>query len=268
MSDQFRDLTAEESLLVPVFFDDAYFDLANNLYKASWGNHFLRSDDLKLPWIFTLNDQEISKEDLEDTCPGYNCIKQLESRTLIGEYQHKGVYWSSKEQAWTFNNHKEVIFSDSDEPESEDEPNSESEQAEVSQLIESATKAVTSAASKSSRPQTPSTSTPHTPQTLPGALPVTPGPSTQQGLPTPTATVLPPRIPSPSFRSFPPLPPPSQPSPLKGKTPVRSAQNPKPSTNIPVTTAQTQTPTVPPVITTTSMTTPANKIIGSPPSTL
>jgi hypothetical protein len=84
MSNQYRDLTEEEILLVPTFFDDAYFDLENNIYKASWGNHFLRSDDLKAPWIFNSNDQEISTEDLEDAFPGYKRIKDLESRTLVG----------------------------------------------------------------------------------------------------------------------------------------------------------------------------------------
>jgi hypothetical protein len=96
MSEQYRDLTEEENLLAPVFFNDIYFDLENNIYKASWGNHFLRIDDLKLPWIFNSNNQEIPKEDLEDAFPGYKRIENLESRTLIGEYKGKSVYWSGK----------------------------------------------------------------------------------------------------------------------------------------------------------------------------
>ncbi len=240
-----RDLTSEEAELVPQYFENVYYSQKYKDYNAQWRGVFISTPALNAPWCWSASGKEISPEDYKEAYPGIDRVQNVNLLDLVGQYHHRDVYWSLKSHAWKYFNHLEVTFSDSegsdqepDAPVPPPEHDSDDEQAEVSQLIESATRTVTSVAAKFS-------SSPQTPQALPGALPETPQPSSsRQVLPTPAATVtvsrpvLPPRSPerlqvpqlprpqSPTLAHFPPLPAaPQTPqsSTSRGKAPQRSA---------------------------------------------
>ncbi|KAH8981092.1 hypothetical protein EDB86DRAFT_3087388 [Lactarius hatsudake] len=166
-----------------------------------------------LHYLNVLIDRHLSnqavKEDFKETYPRYDSLdkKSVDRHDLSVKYDGKDIHWSKKQHLWVYKNNQRVVFLDTNEEDLTPAPSTnytdlETEQAEVSGLLEKATKTVTATlACVSSRPQTPQS--PSGAQ-LPSTLPSTPGPSTQPQYPlyTPTPKLFgrsrPPSPPTPS----------------------------------------------------------------------
>ena len=261
-----RPLTEEEEQNIPIDFDDTYYSLDDNRFHAKWHTKSLYSPSGSFPWFFTDTREELAVTHYEEVYPYFKKVENFDYVLIQGQYHGKDVCWDEDKHQWIYKNHKTVQFSDSEDSEEEvtqepqeepqedpesdlEEPSQENpdlesdDQAEVSQLIESATKTVTTLLAQVSQPQTP--------QTVPGALPVTPAQSSQSFLPTPAPTV------------FPVLPPVLPPVRAQSPTPQRTQVAAVSRAPVPV------TPRAPPVTTVpkaTVMAAAANtKLLGATP---
>ena len=188
-----RGLTPEEEDLRPVYFDDAYFSLEDNLVHAQLFEQEATSETGGFPWKYASTNEHIPEEDFERFFPHIHDIDDLNWTTLVGSYRGKTVSWSFRRDRWVYQNQRAVYFPST--------PDSSEEQAQVTELLESATKTVATLLRQVSQPQTP--------VQVPGALPETPGPSR---LPIPVSPVRvstpPRRRASPSSQAPPALPTP------------------------------------------------------------
>ena len=227
---QARGLTTEEKRFISVYLDEPYYDLQDNLFCANWGEKEVTSTTGRNLWTFTDTVKEISEDDLEQAFPGIKLLDNVNYTELKGFYQNKRVRWSRSNKRWQYNNNAPVQFPDveSEEENVQEPPDDDTEQAEVSQLLESTTQTVTALLSRVSTPQTPGT-----PQTVPGALPSTPGPSSQSIYPTPLTPapfrnpVLPPRPPQSTVQVQPVVVPPVTPTVTVPAVPARHMATPK-----------------------------------------
>jgi hypothetical protein len=189
-----RDLTEEEERYRPIYFTNPYFSLTDYLVHAFWLEQEITSLDGNFPWTFKETNKPITTSDLENAYPNLDKVTNVDYIFLDGTYHDKKVTLNFQTNRWIYRNNKEVQFSDSEDETSDQEPShdppeqpdSDNEQAEVSQILESATQTVASLITRISRPQTP-----QTPQYLPGALPNTPGPSSRTAYPTPSPFKVP-----------------------------------------------------------------------------
>ena len=219
---QTRPLTEEEEHHVPIDHFNAYYSFIDKRIYAEWHEQEVYSLTGKFPWYFRNTHEKVRISDYKKYYPYFNELEDFDFETIQGKYKSKTVSWNFADERWVYRNHKPVRFGETPEsttPQEQDPPRTptnpsnprtpsqeSSDQAEVSQLLESATQKVTALITHISQPQTP--------QTVPGGLPVTPAQQTSQSyLPTPTATssVLPPVIP-PSRAVTPP--------PKRTKTPI------------------------------------------------
>src|SRR6266571_6911688 len=185
----------------------------------------------------------VTNEDYELVYPNFKKLQGIDYHYLHGRYHDKVVSWSFSRETWLYKNNQRVVF-DSKGSEEGSTPSSSSqdldkETEEVSQLLESAAQSLATLLAHVSQPLTPTT--------VPGALPSTPGPSTQPQLPTPRRTRVAFRTPTLLTRS----PSPSQVR-IRQPSPVAPSQSPvQPRAVSPPTAAMANPP-------------PA-KMLGSPP---
>jgi len=215
LGDDQRALTEEEDDLIPIYFYDSYISLDDHTFFATWNGRTVTSMNRQFPWVFEDTGIQVTDKDYELVYPNFTKLQEVDYHYLHGRYHNKVVSWSFSRETWLYKNNRRVVF-DSEESEEgstppSSSPDSDKETQEVSQLLESATQSLTTVLAHVSQPSTLTT--------VPGALPSTPGPSTQPQLPTPRRTqvafrtpVLLTRSPSPSQARI------RQPSPVAPST--------------------------------------------------
>jgi hypothetical protein len=226
MSNETRAITEEESKQIAKYFANPVFDIMNNYFLVELGGNTIQSANGKYPWYYTFDDKKVSSDDLDNLFPKFDQLHDPDYIHLTGTYHDKSIRWSLSRNCWTYLNHQEVQFSDSESSsdsgkDAKDPPDEDSDQAEVSQLLDSTTQRVEALVTQLSQPSTP--------QTVPGGLPVTPAVlSTWSFLPTPTATT--------SAVQLPALPPSGVQTPTRSsrRQSTIASRSPSPGQQVPV----------------------------------
>ena len=131
MSD-WRALTPEETTRVPIIFEAAEFNTASNVYYAEVKGKPLTTSRLEDPWSFSDTGEPITVEEFLDLLPGSRLLDNFNPIKCTGTFRGKNVRWSRSKDKFVYKNNHPVDFSITQEEE------------EVSQVLESATEAVSS----------------------------------------------------------------------------------------------------------------------------
>ena len=152
---QTRPLTEEEEHNVPIDHFNAYYSFSDKRIYAEWQGQEVYSLTGKFPWYFRNTHEKVRISDYEKYYPYFNELEEFDFETIQGKYKSKPVSWNFADERWVYRNHKPIRFGETPEsttPQEQEPPRTptnpsnprtpsqeSSDQAEVSQLLESAT---------------------------------------------------------------------------------------------------------------------------------
>jgi hypothetical protein len=145
MNKETRAITEEESKQIAKYFANPVFDITNNYFLVDLGGNTVQSANGKYPWYYTFDDKKVSTDDLDNLFAKFDQLHDPDYIRLTRKYHDKGVRLSLSWNCWTYLNHQEVQFSESEKSSDSEKdtkdppPDEDSDQAEVSQLLDSTT---------------------------------------------------------------------------------------------------------------------------------
>ena len=155
-----RPLTVDEDCYNSSAFSDTYYTLTQDRVQATFLDQVIYSSNRDFPWYFSSTGNEVHTVHFETVFPGFRYIQKADWYDLTGEYNNKHVSWLPARNCWVYKNNREVKFTTDSPNDSQEEdtqaktpeepgsptsktPSGSSDQAEVSQLLDSATSTVT-----------------------------------------------------------------------------------------------------------------------------